>query len=60
LIRRGFSERISGSHHIFFREDIHEIINIQPKSGRMKAYQVKQIRGVIVTYGLGQTGVDQV
>jgi len=30
LQRLGFSERIRGSHHIFFRVDIPEIINLQP------------------------------
>ena len=27
----GFSERIRGSHHIFAREDVQEIMNLQPK-----------------------------
>jgi predicted RNA binding protein YcfA (HicA-like mRNA interferase family) len=36
----GFSMRIQGSHHIFFREDIEEIINIQPRGSKTKPYQV--------------------
>jgi hypothetical protein len=39
-------------HHIFSREDIREIINIQPRSGKAKSYQVKQVREIIFTYQL--------
>ncbi|MGA2507480.1 MAG: type II toxin-antitoxin system HicA family toxin [Chitinispirillaceae bacterium] len=49
----GFSERTKGSHHIFFRNDINEILNIQPRGPQAKPYQVKQIRTVIVKYRLG-------
>ena len=49
----GFIERIKGSHHIFTREGVAEIINIQPKGNKAKAYQVKQIRNIILGYGLG-------
>ena len=54
LLRRfGFSERISGGHHIFNRSGIEEIINIQPKGGMAKSYQVAQIRAIILKYHLG-------
>lgn len=49
----GFIERIKGSHHIFTREGVAEIINIQPKGNKAKAYQVKQIRNIILSYRLG-------
>ena len=49
----GFSERIRGSHHIFAREDVQEIVNLQPKGAKAKAYQVKQVRQVLVKYQLG-------
>lgn len=53
LLRRlGFSERVRGDHHIFFRADVEEIVNLQPKSGMAKPYQVKQVRGIILRYGL--------
>jgi predicted RNA binding protein YcfA (HicA-like mRNA interferase family) len=48
LTSLGFSGRTKGSHHIFFRPDIAEIINIQPIDNKAKAYQVKQIRGKLV------------
>jgi predicted RNA binding protein YcfA (HicA-like mRNA interferase family) len=54
LLRRlGFDERIRGSHHIFTREDVAEILNLQPKGAKAKPYQVKQVRGVVVRYKLG-------
>ncbi len=53
LVNIGFEQRIRGSHHIFVKDGIDEIINIQPKNGKSKAYQVKQIRGVILKYKLG-------
>jgi predicted RNA binding protein YcfA (HicA-like mRNA interferase family) len=48
----GFRERIKGSHHIFTRNGIQEIINIQPKNSLAKPYQVKQVRVIIVKYKL--------
>ena len=49
----GFQERIRGSHHIFTREGVDEILNIQPKGSMAKPYQVKQTRNVILKYKLG-------
>lgn len=46
----GFAERIKGSHHMFTRKDVEEIINIQPKGNKAKAYQVKQVRNLILKY----------
>ena len=48
----GFAERIRGGHHIFSRDGVVEILNLQPCGDKAKAYQVKQVRGVIVAYGL--------
>jgi predicted RNA binding protein YcfA (HicA-like mRNA interferase family) len=48
----GFNERIKGSHHIFYRQDIEEILNLQPKGSQAKAYQVKQVRNLILKYRL--------
>jgi len=55
LSKFGFELKINGSHHIFSREDVEEIINLQPKSGQAKPYQVKQVRELIVKYGLNMT-----
>lgn len=49
----GFQHRVKGSHNIFYREFIFEIINIQPhKENKAKPYQVKQIRNLILKYKL--------
>lgn len=53
LINFGFAERIKGSHHIFTREGVEEIINIQPIGSKAKAYQIKQVRNLILKYRLG-------
>jgi len=47
-----FSLRIKGSHHIFDREGVDELINIQPDGSKAKPYQVKQIRDLILKYRL--------
>jgi predicted RNA binding protein YcfA (HicA-like mRNA interferase family) len=53
LLSLGFSERIKGDHYIFTRPDILEIVNLQPlKDGKAKAYQVKQVRNLILKYKL--------
>ena len=49
----GFAERIKGSHHIYSRSDVEEIINIQPKGTKAKSYQVKEVRNIILKYRLG-------
>ena len=50
LSRLGFHERIKGDHFIFSRDDVMEIINLQPIGNKAKAYQVKQVRNLIVKY----------
>jgi hypothetical protein len=53
LSHLGFEERIRGDHHIFTREGVEEILNLQPRGGLAKAYQVRQVRDVLTSYGLG-------
>ena len=48
LKRLGFAERIRGDHHIYTRDGVEEILNLQPRGSMAKAYQVKQVRNVIV------------
>ena len=48
-----FSERIREDPHIFLRAGVDEILNFQPKAGKAKVYQVKQVRAVILKYKLG-------
>ena len=53
LLKLGFEERKRGSHHIFRKQGIEEKINIQRDDSKAKPYQVRQVRAVIVKYGLG-------
>ena len=53
LVDLSFEKRVEGDHCIFSRHDIVEIINLQPlKDGKAKAYQVKQVRNIILEYKL--------
>lgn len=54
LRRLGFDERQrGGSHLVFSRDGVVEILNLQPRGGRQaKPYQVRQVRDVVVKYGL--------
>ena len=53
LQRMNFDLRIKGDHYIFTRNDIAEILNLQPLGHLAKPYQVKQVRQLIVKYQLG-------
>ena len=48
----GFSERTRGSHHIFSATGVDELVNLQRDGDKAKAYQVRQVRRVIVKYNL--------
>ena len=48
----GFEERTRGSHHIFRRPGVRELINLQRDGRKAKAYQVRQVRQVLLRYGL--------
>jgi hypothetical protein len=53
----GFRERVRGSHHIFSRTRVIEIINLQPRGQKAKSYQVRQVRDLILKYNLGEEDV---
>jgi len=52
LARLGFDERVRGDHHIFTMAGVEEILNLQPRDGKAKPYQVNQVRNVILRYRL--------
>jgi hypothetical protein len=52
LVRLGFTERIRSDHFIYTRDGVDEIINLQPRGGKAKPYQVRQVRSLIVKYVL--------
>ncbi len=50
LKRLGFRERVKGDNHIFTKDGVEEILNLQPKDSKGKPYQVKQVREIILNY----------
>lgn len=51
LLSLDFEERTSGSHHILSRYEISELINLQEvKGGKVKPYQVRQLRELLIQY----------
>ena len=59
LVNESFKLRINGSHHIFTKDKVEEILNLQPKSdGKSKPYQVKQVRDIVLKYKLGEDSED--
>lgn len=54
LLALGFDERIRGDHHIYSKPGVAEILNLQPRGSLAKAYQVKQVRAVIVRHQLAE------
>ena len=53
LIHLGFTERVRGSHHLFDREVIVELINLESRGGQANPSQVRQVRNIILKYKLG-------
>lgn len=51
--------RISGSHNIFGREDIPEMVNIQNNKGKAKPYQIKQFLSIVERYNLQMEGANE-
>jgi hypothetical protein len=52
LTTLGFEKRIKGIHHIYYKSEVTEIINLQPLDSKAKAYQVKQVRELLIKYKL--------
>ncbi|MDE2933847.1 MAG: type II toxin-antitoxin system HicA family toxin [Chloroflexota bacterium] len=52
LLRLGFAERTRGGHHMFRREGVRELINLQRHGSQAKPYQVRQVRQAVLKYHL--------
>ena len=53
LGRLGFElDRVSGSHHIYVHPNVPRPLNVQPIGKDAKPYQVRQLRDMIVEFGL--------
>jgi len=53
LERAGFTRKPGkGSHTLFHKDGVDEIINLQPLGNKAKPYQVKQVRNLFLNYQL--------
>jgi predicted RNA binding protein YcfA (HicA-like mRNA interferase family) len=53
----GFSLlRVRGSHHIFDRPDVDELVNIQEVQGQAKPYQIRQFLRLVERYNIRMEG----
>jgi predicted RNA binding protein YcfA (HicA-like mRNA interferase family) len=50
--------RVSGSHHIFGRPGVRELVNLQEVGGKAKPYQVKQLLDLVERYNLSFGGEE--
>ena len=48
LVHFGFEMRIKGSHHIFRKEGIPKMLNLQKDGDLAKNYQIKQVRMMLI------------
>jgi hypothetical protein len=53
LERLGFEKRVKGSHHLFRRAGVEEMINLQRDETNAKPYQVRQARAAILRNRIG-------
>lgn len=55
LLWLGFEERTRGSHHLFIKQGVGDLVNLQADGNKAKPYQVRQVRKVLTRYGLGDS-----
>ena len=54
LLWLGFEERVRASHHIFRKQGVRELVNLQQEGNKAKVYQVRQVRQIVLRYGLNR------
>ena len=47
---------MNGGHHIFVRQSIPELLNLQEMEGEAKPYQIKQLLAIVERYNLSLGG----
>ncbi|MFA5074463.1 MAG: type II toxin-antitoxin system HicA family toxin [Nitrospirota bacterium] len=52
LLELGFEMRTRGSHHIFRKQGVTELINLQRDGNKAKIYQVRQVRSIMLRFDL--------
>jgi len=53
-----YLSRASGSHHIFARQDVRELVNLQDVGGKAKPYQLRQLLDLVERYNLSLGGEE--
>jgi predicted RNA binding protein YcfA (HicA-like mRNA interferase family) len=49
----GFREiRVRGSHHAFGRHEVPQLVNLQPRLGEVKPYQIRAFLRLVESYNL--------
>ena len=49
----GFEEvRVTGSHHVYVRLDVPELVNLQNRRGQAKPYQLRQLISLVKRYNM--------
>lgn len=44
--------RVTGSHHIYGRPDVNELVNVQNVKGQVKPYQIRQFLRLVEWYNI--------
>jgi predicted RNA binding protein YcfA (HicA-like mRNA interferase family) len=44
--------RVTGSHHIYGRSDVNELVNVQNVKGQVKPYQIRQFLRLVEWYNI--------
>jgi hypothetical protein len=52
LEKLGFDKRVKGSHQVFRKSVVEEMINLQRDGGTAKPYRVRQVRAILLRNGL--------
>ena len=52
LENMGFQKRIRGSHHVFSKTEVVDLINLQRRGNNVQPYQVRQVRQIILKNNL--------
>ena len=61
MLARAFGfhlSRVNGSHHIFARQGVAELVNLQEVGGKAKPYQVRQLLSLVERYNLSLGGEE--
>jgi len=56
MLKLGFQVRTRGSHKIYRKSGIQDLVNLQREGSKAKVYQVRKVRETILKYNLKLNG----